>query len=128
MAIKISGIIDFDELQQRLELETVLLIDVRNRTEIASLGKIPNSFNVPMPEILAGAFELPKIEFKKKYKFDMPDKNEEFVLTCRSGRRASAAGEYLKGLGYSKSRVYLGSFNDWVSKGGTVIKDNKVSI
>jgi rhodanese-related sulfurtransferase len=105
-------------------LDSVLIIDVRRRSEVSSNGKIPNSFIVPVQEILSGhAFELKNTNFKKRYGLIKPRKSVEFVVSCASGKRASKAGKYFKSLGYQQIKVYKGGFNDWIKNGGEIIKE-----
>ena len=110
-----------------MESNSTLIIDVRNQTELILFGKIPNSVNIPFPEILSGAFQLNHTDFKSKYGVDMPPKGFTIVIYCTSGVRASKAARYLKDFGYSNLNVYLGSFNDWLANGGTVVKGNVIS-
>ena len=59
--VDISVTINFQQLEKSLfSNDSILLIDVRNRTEVLSEGRIYNSFNVPLNEILRGAFNLKK--------------------------------------------------------------------
>ena len=39
--------LDFDDVQKGLEDNSIVLIDVRNRDEVQTLGKIPTSHNLP---------------------------------------------------------------------------------
>ncbi|XP_042216223.1 nuclear pore glycoprotein p62-like isoform X2 [Homarus americanus] len=112
--------ITFEELQEALEMGGVLLIDVRNRTELEATGKLPWSYNLPLPEIYE-AVQLDENEFMEKYGFPKPlpeDKN--VVLTCRSGRRIRKAGKLLEPLGYCNIRLYFGSFLEWKARGGSI--------
>jgi 3-mercaptopyruvate sulfurtransferase SseA len=95
---------------------------VRNRSELASKGKFPNSINVPLHEILSGAFLWPNTDFKIRYGINKPAKCSEFVVSCQTGIRASKAGKYLKSLGYQQVETYKGSFDDWISNGGEIIE------
>ena len=113
--------INFAALQASLESDSVLLIDVRNRSELNSPGKIPKSVCVPLHEILNGAFQLTNIKFQDRYGFERPKHSDTFVLACRSGRRILVAEKHLKGLGYQNIRIYSGSFNDWVAHGGRIV-------
>ena len=72
------------ELQITIQpLHRIILVDVRNSSELISAGKIPGSFNVPLHEI-PEAFTLDKEQFLKKYKFPLPEKTaKDIVLTCR---------------------------------------------
>ena len=75
-----------------------------------------------MPELLLnGTFQLSNADFKEQYGLDKPLKSVNIVVLCYSGVRASKAAKHLKKLGYSQIKVYLGSFSDWVVRGGTII-------
>ena len=111
--------ISFPALSQLVGQAAVLLVDVRNRTELVEPGAIPTSRNIPLHEIPA-AFQLPSDQFQAKYGFPLPELEADLVLTCRSGRRALVAQQQLQQLGYTATRVYLGSFRDWVAQGGQV--------
>ena len=43
---------DFDDVQKGLEDNSIVLIDVRNRDEVQTLGKIPTSKNLPRELLL----------------------------------------------------------------------------
>ena len=61
----------------------ILLIDVRNATELQKPGKIPGSVHIPLYEI-PEAFLLSDEAFKEKYGFNKPLKQDKnVVLTCR---------------------------------------------
>ena len=77
------GIVTFDQLTAKLGDGSALLVDVRNPNELQEDGKIPGSFNVALPELTA-AFQMGSTEFKEKYGFDLPNKeNKNLILTCR---------------------------------------------
>jgi rhodanese-related sulfurtransferase len=119
---KISESINFDQLKDSLKSNLILFIDVRNRREITSQGKMPNSVNIPMSELLLdGTFQLSNADFKEQYGFEKPLKGVNIVVLGYSGIRASKAAKHLKKLGYSQIKVYHGSFSDWVDRGGTWI-------
>ena len=99
----------------------IILLDVRNSSELVNPGKIPGSFNIPLYEI-PEAFSLEPEQFLEKYKFQLPDKDaQNVVLTCRSGRRVKIAIRRLEPLGFNQLRIYDGSFKDWVARGGEVV-------
>ena len=61
----------------------VLLVDVRNATELENPGQIPGSVNLPLYEI-PEAFLLDDSEFLEKYGFNKPETEaRNVVLTCR---------------------------------------------
>ena len=56
---------------------------MRNGDELKNDGKIPGSFNIPLPEI-EKAFNMNQADFFDKYKFQLPEKDvKNVVLSCR---------------------------------------------
>eukprot|EP00092_Neocalanus_flemingeri_P028068 GFUD01030473.1.p1 GENE.GFUD01030473.1~~GFUD01030473.1.p1 ORF type:complete len:233 (+),score=69.59 GFUD01030473.1:70-768(+) len=114
-------VVDFNSLSMLLQENRIILLDVRNSTELVNPGKIPGSVNVPLHEI-PEAFLLGPEQFLEKYKFQLPAKDaRNVVLTCRSGRRVKVAIKRLEPLGFTRLRNYEGSFKDWVANGGEVV-------
>ena len=112
----------FQALQESLKRNSILLIDVRNRTELNGVGQIPGSVCLPLHEVELG-FQLSNEAFLERYGFLKPDpkQSQNIVLTCRSGRRVLVADKILKNKGYPNLRIYSGSFKDWVKNEGEVI-------
>ena len=107
-------------------MNELVVLDVRNKPELISEGKIPKSFNVPFPNIRSGAFELPSQSFEKNYGFVKPSYTDEIVTICSLGTgRAPKAAIILKNLGYLNVKVYVGGFEDWRENGGKVVKNGK---
>ncbi|RLP97372.1 rhodanese-like domain-containing protein [Geobacillus stearothermophilus] len=74
------------EVEERLRAgESLHIIDVREPEEVAA-GKIPGAVNIPLGLIEFRMHEL--------------DKNEEYILVCRSGGRSGRATEFLDSRGY----------------------------
>ncbi|MDF9297641.1 rhodanese-like domain-containing protein [Geobacillus stearothermophilus] len=74
------------EVEERLRAgEPLRIIDVREPDEVAT-GKIPGAVNIPLGLIEFRMHEL--------------DKNEEYILVCRSGGRSGRAAEFLDSRGY----------------------------
>jgi len=105
--------ITFKELQPRVRTGSVFLLDVRNRSELLNPGRIPNSLNLPLHELDA-ALEMSATDFQVLYGFNLPAKEEEMVLVCRSGRRIQVAARKLIPAGWKNLKLYYGSFKDWV--------------
>ncbi|GFY52429.1 hypothetical protein TNIN_205251 [Trichonephila inaurata madagascariensis] len=121
MADKLK-VIEYENLKDKVLGGEIVLIDVREPAELKDDGKIPNSVNIPLGQI-ADAFKMPETDFKSKYGIPKPDAEaESFVLSCRSGKRATDAFQKLSSLGYNNMSVYSGSFQDWVKNGGPVEK------
>ncbi|MFC0298339.1 rhodanese-like domain-containing protein [Geobacillus jurassicus] len=74
------------EVEEQLRAGELLhIIDVREPDEVAT-GKIPGAINIPLSLIEFRMHEL--------------DKNEEYILVCRSGGRSGRAAEFLDSRGY----------------------------
>lgn len=74
------------EVEERLRAgEPLRIIDVREPEEVAA-GKIPGAVNIPLGLIEFRMHEL--------------DKNEKYILVCRSGGRSGRAAEFLDSRGY----------------------------
>jgi len=91
----------------------VLLLDVREVSEVEASGKIAGAVNVPSGTL----------ESRADPESPAHDKNfardRTRIIYCRSGRRSALAGKTLKDMGYTN--VYnLGAFSDWVASGGAV--------
>lgn len=114
--------IEYENLKDKVLTGGIVLIDVREPAELTDDGKIPNSVNIPLGRIV-DAFKMPETDFESEYGIPKPDAEaESFVLSCRSGKRATDAFQKLSSLGYNNMSVYSGSFQDWVKKGGPVEK------
>ena len=79
--------------------EKYILLDVREQDEYDS-GHIPGALLIPYGEIAEKAPDL------------IPDKSEQILVYCRSGRRSKIAAESLAQLGYTNV-LEFGGINDW---------------
>ncbi|XP_067121962.1 rhodanese domain-containing protein CG4456-like [Centruroides vittatus] len=114
--------IKFEDLKQQLENSKIVLIDVRESDELAKDGRIPGSINIPLGEV-EKAFSMIPDKFQNKYGISFPSKSDsQLVFSCRSGRRATMAVQQIQKMGFSQVKCYLGSFQDWVEKGGDIEK------
>ncbi|XP_071522850.1 rhodanese domain-containing protein CG4456-like [Panulirus ornatus] len=112
--------INYEDLST--QLADLLVVDVRTREEVTTQGQLPGSHVLPAQE-LEEALGLEGEVFKAKYGFPKPDPEDpKLVITCRSGRRVGLAQEMLQAKGFTKHKLYLGSFLDWTEKGGPVTK------
>ncbi|MET3683803.1 rhodanese-related sulfurtransferase [Alkalibacillus flavidus] len=83
-----------DEVKDLLEQDKdVKLIDVRETDEVAQ-GHIPGATNIPL-----GLLEFRENEL---------DKNEEYIMVCRSGGRSGKATQFLKERGYNVQNMVGG--------------------
>ena len=61
----------------------IVLLDVRNASELINPGKIPGSVHIPLYEI-SEAFQMPRELFQEKFSFEKPNQEDKnVVLTCR---------------------------------------------
>ena len=79
--------------------EEHIILDVREQDEFDA-GHIP------------GAILLPYTEIENKAEEMLPDKDEQILVYCRSGRRSKIAAEVLAKLGYTNIKEF-GGIIDW---------------
>ncbi|PKU37274.1 thiosulfate sulfurtransferase rhodanese-like domain-containing protein 3 [Limosa lapponica baueri] len=93
--------LSYQELKD-LKKTNVLHIDVRERSEIDKVGKIPASINIPLGELVE-ALQMDPTAFKEQYNQKMPDKSDPVVFSCFSGKRSKQALAFATSLGFSSS-------------------------
>ena len=102
----------------RDNLDNVKILDARSEeeyngtiTRAANSGHIPNSINIDWNKNLNenGTFKN-NDELSKLY--DLP-KDSEIITYCQGAYRAANTFLALKKLGFTKVRVYLGSWGEW---------------
>ena len=103
------------ETQALIDKDSVLVVDVRDGTEVAASGKVPGALNVSR-----GLLEF-KADPESPYFDKAFSKDKTVVLYCASGGRSALAGKLLQDFGYKDVRN-LGGFKDWVEGGGKVEK------
>jgi len=85
--------------------DNYLVIDVREGTEIAETGSIPNAINIPR-----GLIEM-KLSPSNEDKSLNADTS--IVVYCGGGSRASLAGKTLKDLGFKNIYNLEGGYRGW---------------
>ncbi len=93
----------------------VLVVDVRDGTELQTTGKIPGAAHVTR-----GMIEF-RADAESPYYDKAFSRDKTVLLYCASGGRSALAGKALLDLGYRDVRN-LGGFKDWVESGGAVEK------
>ena len=87
-----------NEVEQQLAAGVKLnIIDVREADEVKE-GKIASAIHIPLGLIEFRMHEL--------------DKNQEYVMVCRSGNRSGLAARFLEGQGFSVINM-LGGMMNW---------------
>ncbi|WP_424134560.1 rhodanese-like domain-containing protein [Roseomonas chloroacetimidivorans] len=99
------------EAAQLISDRAVVVIDVREASEIERSGKVKDALHIPR-----GLLEFQADPASaSRHPLLRPDR--PVLLYCGSGARAALAGQTLKELGYLSVRN-LGGFGDWVAAGG----------
>lgn len=99
-----------DALMARIDAgDAPLILDVRTAAEYAA-GHIPGAVNIPHTEIAARMAEL-------------GDSDREIVIHCKSGRRASIAGQQLAEAGYTRVVSLEGHMDGWEANGLPVVTE-----
>ncbi|KAH7911215.1 Rhodanese-like domain-containing protein [Hygrophoropsis aurantiaca] len=92
------------------------LVDVREPDEVIQ-GSIPSAVNLPL-SVLANSLHLTPQAFKQQHGFDKPQKTQEIVFYCRSGKRSASACDVARRNGFENIHNYEGSWLDWVQREG----------
>ncbi|KAB2399399.1 MULTISPECIES: rhodanese-like domain-containing protein [Bacillus cereus group] len=89
------------ELEEKLlRKEVVNIVDVREVEEVAE-GKIPEACNIPLGLLEFGMHEL--------------NKNQEYIIVCRSGGRSARAVQFLESYGFRVINM-VGGMLAWEGK------------
>jgi thiosulfate/3-mercaptopyruvate sulfurtransferase len=117
-----SILMEMDELRERLEDESLTLIDSREapryRGEVEPLdrvaGHIPGAMNRFWKDGLTENGSWKDAEAQAERFADL-DKDGEIVVYCGSGVTATPNVIALQEAGFTKVRLYAGSWSDWIS-------------
>jgi rhodanese-related sulfurtransferase len=103
------------EAKAMIDAGNVLILDVRDGTEVAQTGKLKGAVHVPRGS-LEGRVDPTAPTYNPAFKQDQP-----VILHCAGGGRAALAGKTLKDMGYTK--VFNGGgFKDLAEAGIEVEK------
>ena len=92
--------IDVFELKNKMDLNSnIQIIDVRESVELA-ICKIQDTMHIPIKEIPA--------------QIDKLNKNDEFIILCRSGVRSAQVCEFLINKGFENVKNLKGGILEWV--------------
>ncbi|RYP06001.1 hypothetical protein DL765_009649 [Monosporascus sp. GIB2] len=97
----------------------VMIIDVREPSEVAETGRIPGSVNVPVASA-PDSFHVPEDEFEDRFGFPRPPRDAELLFYCKAGVRSRAAAGVARDAGWSRVGEYPGSWSEWFARGGKV--------
>ncbi|MBV9966808.1 MAG: rhodanese-like domain-containing protein [Alphaproteobacteria bacterium] len=100
------------EARDRIAAENVLILDVRDPSEVQASGKIKGAVNVSR-----GMLEF-RADPESPYHNPAFQKNKTVLVYCASGGRSALAGKSLKDFGYAT--VYnIGGFKELADAGFT---------
>ncbi|KAI4494097.1 hypothetical protein M0802_009251 [Mischocyttarus mexicanus] len=97
-----SLIVNYDGILEAQKDETILIIDVREPSEINETGKLPGSIHIPMGDVTNTLTNISKEDFVKKFNKSKPNNDTKIILSCRSGKRSGMVQEELQKIGYKK--------------------------
>jgi rhodanese-related sulfurtransferase len=98
-----------------IEKGNVLVVDVRDGTELQATGKVKGAVHAPR-----GMIEF-RADPESPYHDKAFSRDKTVIVYCASGGRSALAGKTLKDFGYNDVRN-LGAFKDWAESGGAVEK------
>lgn len=90
--------VSVNEAKQLIDENKVVVIDVRTQEEFQE-GHIPNAKLLPLQEIEKRLEEL--------------DKDETYLIVCRSGNRSAEASEILTNNGFANIYNMTGGMGSW---------------
>jgi len=104
-----------DEAHALIGRDNVLIVDVRDPSEVQASGKLKGAVNVSR-----GMLEF-RADPESPYHNPAFQKDRTLLVYCASGGRSALVGKTLKDMGYAKV-LNLGGFKGWVDAGGEVEK------
>ncbi len=110
-ADKISGV---DAVSQAKNGKLILL-DVRDVTEVNQSGKAKNALHIPLM-LLRGQADPSSSECNAKLCVDTP-----IAIYCATGARSGMAARSLIKMGY-KTVYNMGSLANWANAGGKIVR------
>lgn len=102
-----------EEAMALIEQGNVLVVDVREPSEVEASGKVAGALAVPR-SILEFRADPHSPHYDAAF-----DKSKPVILYCASGARSALSGKLLRDMGYEKV-FNLGGFQDWAAAGGSV--------
>jgi rhodanese-related sulfurtransferase len=99
--------------------KNVLLIDVREPSELEKTGTIPGSINIPLATLEQTLQSSSNEDFQNLYKRDKPSLDATLVFSCHMGRRSQMALNAAKKLGYMNAKHYPGGWAGWAKETNT---------
>jgi rhodanese-related sulfurtransferase/TusA-related sulfurtransferase len=95
---KYGDVIDLEELRNKLDETSVIVLDVREPAEFA-FGHIPGAVSIPLGELDGRLSEI--------------DQDKEIHVICRTGSRSDLAAQKLAKKGYKNVRNVIPGMTKW---------------
>jgi len=92
--------ITVEEAKKIIETGNVILVDVRTQEEYNE-------------KHIDGAILIPNETITDSQPAELPDKDADILVYCRSGKRSSEAAKKLADMGYTNVYNMLGGINEW---------------
>ncbi len=105
--------LSFDESLSMISESNTVIIDVREESEVHSLGIIKNAIHIPRGLL---EFTLAPNSSNNPVKID---ENTKILVYCAGGYRSALAAKTLKDLGF-KNVYNLGGYSEWIDNGGDI--------
>ena len=105
--------LSFDESLSMISESNTVIIDVREESEVHSLGIIKNAIHIPR-----GLLEFTLIPNSPNNPVKI-DENTKILVYCAGGYRSALAAKTLKDLGF-KNVYNLGGYSEWIDNGGDI--------
>ena len=105
--------LSFDESLEMIKNKNTIIVDVREESEVISLGVIKNAIHIPR-----GLIEF-KLSPHSPNNPNGIDQNTNLLIYCAGGYRSALAAKTLSDIGFKK--VYnIGGYQDWIDNGGDI--------
>ncbi|MAU70216.1 MAG: hypothetical protein CMD40_03695 [Gammaproteobacteria bacterium] len=105
--------LSFDESLSMISESNTVIIDVREESEVHSLGIIKNAIHIPR-----GLLEFTLVPNSSNNPVKI-DENTKILVYCAGGYRSALAAKTLKDLGF-KNVYNLGGYSEWIDNGGDI--------
>ena len=105
--------LSFEESINLIKNSKVVIIDVREESEVYNLGLVKNAIHIPR-----GLLEF-KLSPNSPNNPVLIDDETNILVYCAGGYRSALAAKTLLDLGF-KNVYNLGGFQDWVRSGGEI--------
>ena len=105
--------LSFEESINLIKNSKVVIIDVREESEVYNLGLVKNAIHIPR-----GLLEF-KLSPNSPNNPVLIDDETNILVYCAGGYRSALAAKTLLDLGF-KNVYNLGGFQDWIQSGGEI--------